>query len=234
MPITKNNWESFFQGAFAEHHVCSLFYFYGYEAYKASPDAGIDWLITNVARSRFNNEVPLNLQIQVKSALLDQSGAFVTMDVHDLDFLCEGEHRYCVFVLLSNLCGRGDPGSFERGDDPDAIKAVDRDIMNDMEARASVNGRSLRRDGHLSMYDFSKADVTLFWLHSSHLKRLRDSGQWKVISDDRRGLSIGIDGSTVSIAGITLIPELQELSYVVRSCRADSRIRQGQMSLDDY
>lgn len=234
MPITRDNWEKFFQGAFAEHHVCSLFYFYGYEAQKVSPDVGIDLVITNVARVRFNNEYRLNVEVQVKSALLDQTGAFVTMDVDEIDFLCEGEHRYCVFVLLSNLRGRSDPGSYERGDDPDASMAIDRDLMKRWEALASIEGRALRRQGSLSIYDFNEADVTLFWLHSSQMKRLRDESLLKEMPNDRRGLQIDAEDSTVSVAGITLISELHDLTYIVRYCEAGRRIRQGHMSMIDY
>lgn len=234
MPINSENWENFFQGAFAEHHVCSLFYFYGYEAQKVSPDVGIDWMITNVARVRFNNEDRLNVEVQVKSALLDQTGAFVTMDAEEIDFLCEGEHRYCVFVLLANLRGRLDPESYERGDDPDASRAVDRDMMKHSEANALIEGRALRRKGLLSIYDFNEADVTLFWLHSSQMKRLRNENLLKTMSNGRRGLQIDVEDSTVSVAGIDLIPELHDLTFIVRYCKAGRRIRQGQMSMYDY
>ncbi|MDQ8020953.1 MAG: hypothetical protein REI94_03890 [Moraxellaceae bacterium] len=234
MPITRDNWENFFQGAFAEHHVCSLFYFYGYEAQKVSPDVGIDWMVTNVARARFNNEAPLNAEIQVKSSLLDQTGAFVKMHADEIDFLCEGERRYCVFVLLSNLRGSCDPGSFERGDDPDASMALERVIMNYWERRASGEGRSLRRKGGLSIYDFSEADVTTFWLHSSQMKRIRDDGLLEVMPNGWRGLQIKAQKPGLSVAGMTLISELYDLTYIVRPCMADSRIRQGQMSMLDY
>ncbi|UCV07028.1 hypothetical protein [Dechloromonas denitrificans] len=234
MPITRDNWEYFFQGAFAEYHVCSLFYFYGYEAQKISPDIGIDWMVTNVARARFNNENPLNVEVQVKSALFDQTGAFVKMHADEIDFLCEGEHRYCVFVLLSNLSGSDDPGSYERGDDPDASMAVERDIMRNWEGRASLEGRALRRKGSLSIYDFSEADVTIFWLHSSQMKRLRDNGLLEEANDGWRGLQIKAEEHRFSVAGMTLIPELYDLTYIVRPCKAGSRIRQGHMSMLDY
>lgn len=234
MPITRDNWEMFFQGAFAEHHVCSLLYLYGYEVQKVSPDLGIDWMVTNVARARFNNEDSLNVEVQVKSALLDQTGAFVSMHADEIDFLCIGAHRYCVFALLSNLRGSSDPCSFERGDDPDASRLVDRDIMRHWESQAALEGRALRRQGHMSIYDFSEADVTLFWLHSSHIKRLRDERLLTEMSDGWRGLQIKVEDLMVSVAGVTLIPELRDLIYIVRPCRAERRIREGQMSMLDY
>lgn len=234
MPITRDNWEKFYQGAFAEHHVCSLFYFYGYEVQKISPDVGIDWMITNVARQRFNNEAPLNVEIQVKSALYDRTGSFVAMGGDEIDFLCEGEHRYCVFLLLSNLRGGIDPESFERGDDPDASRAVDKDIMRHWETRVSIEGRDLRRKGEMSIYNFSEADVTLFWLHSSQMKRLRDERLLKEKRDGWRGLEISVEDSMVSIAGQSLISELHHLTYLIGYCRAGSRIRQGQMFYSDY
>lgn len=234
MPITRDNWEMFFQGAFAEHHVCSLFYFYGYEVQKVSPDVGIDWMVTNVARVRFNNEDSLNAEVQVKSALLDQTGAFVTMHADEIDFLCIGEHRYCVFVLLSNLRGSSDPGSYERGDDPDASMAVDREVMRHWENQAALDGRALRRQGRMSIYDFSEADVTLFWLHSSHIKKLRDERMLKEMPNGWLGLRIDVEDAGISVAGVPLIPELRNLIYIVRPCRAGRRIREGQMSVLDY
>lgn len=234
MPITRDNWEKFFQGAFAEHHVCSLFYFYGYEAQKVSPDVGIDWMVTNIARVRFSNEAPLNVEVQVKSALLDQTGASVTMHSDEIDFLCEGEHRYCIFALLSDLRGSSDPGSYERGDDPDASMAVDRDWMHHSEEQAALEGRALRREGRLSIYEFSQANVTLFWLHSSQMKRLRDEGLWKKRPDGWRRLRIDAEDSGVSIAEIPLIPELTDLTYIFRHCRAGNRIRRGDMFMHDY
>ncbi|SDA53968.1 MULTISPECIES: hypothetical protein [unclassified Janthinobacterium] len=234
MPITSSNWENFFQGAFAEHHVSSLFYFYGYEAHKASPDVGIDWLITNVARGRFFDEERLNAEVQVKSALLDQSGAFVAMDADEVDFLSEGEHRYTVFVLLSELSGRTDPGSYERGDDPDASRAVDRDHMQYREMLASIEGRKLRRDGNLSIYEFNGAKLTLFWLHSAQIKRLKAGKTFVEMDTGRLGLPITVADESVSIAGIPLIPELHDLTYIVKSCSAGLRIRQGHMSMSDY
>lgn len=234
MPITRDTWENFFQGAFAEHHVGSLFYFYGYEVQKLSPDIGIDFLVTNIARSRFNGENSVHIEIQVKSALLDRSGAFVAMHGSEVDFLSQGDNRYCVCILLSNLRGSPDPESFERGDDPDASRAVDRDIMRDMENRAAAEARSLRRKGALSIYDFSTADVTLFWLHTSHLRRLRDEHLLKKMRDDWWGIEVSVEDDVVSVGGIPLIRELQELEFIVRRCKAGTRIRQGHMSMDDY
>jgi len=234
MPITSSNWESFFQGAFAEHHVSSLFYFYGYEAHKASPDVGIDWLITNVARARFFNEDGLTAEIQVKSALLDQTGAFVAMDTDEVEFLSEGDHRYTVFVLLSDLRGRIDPGSYERGDDPDASRAVDSDYLQHCETRASIEGRALRRDGELTIYDFNEAKLTLFWLHSSQINRLRNDKKFVAMKNGRLGLPINVEDGSVSVADISLISELHDLTYIVRTCKAGPRIRKGHMSMLDY
>jgi hypothetical protein len=234
MPITHDNWEHFYQGAFAEHHISSLFYFYGFEVHKVAPDIGIDLLITNAARVRFKDAHPLSAEIQVKSALCDQTGAFVSMDANEIDFLCKGEQRYCVFVLLSKLRGNFDPGSFERGDDPDASMAVDRDLAKMWEARVSVEGRALRRRGQLSIYDFTEADLTLFWLHSSQMRRLRDKHLLKEMHDGRFGFEVTIDDSRAIICGITLISELHDLYYIVGTCRAGNRIRQGHLSLDDY
>jgi hypothetical protein len=233
MPITRETWENFFQGNFAEHHVSSLFYFVGYEAQKLSPDVGIDWMVTNVARARFNGEEPLQIEVQVKSALLDRKGAFLSMSGDELDFLSEGQQRYTVVVLLHGFSGSSDPGSFERGDDPDASMAVDQMILEYKEGRAHDAGRQLRRQGEFSIYDFTKADVTVFWLHSSQMKRLRDEGRWKKQPSGFLGLPVSVDHGVV-IDRVALIRELLDLSFIVRNCRAAKRIRSGHMSMEDY
>jgi hypothetical protein len=252
MPITRANWENFFQGAFAEHHVCSQFYFHGYEAQKTSPDVGIDLIVTNIARTRFSSEERLSLEIQVKSALSDQTGACVAIEPDEVDFLCEGEHRYCVFVVLSDLEGRTDPEFYERGDDPDASRAVDRDWMRQRETLASAEGRAMKRQGDLSIFEFDKVEVTLFWLHSSQLRRLRDEKLLSPMKNGNLALTIQVLPQTVEVdplsptgaemtiaaeiivAGEALIPELRHLAYIAQPCKAEERIRQGHLWKSDY
>jgi hypothetical protein len=193
----------------------------------------------------------------------------VAIDADEVDFLSEGKDRYCIFVILSGLEGHTDPEFYERGDDPDASRAVDRDWMRHREALASAEGRSLKRGGDLSIFEFSKADVKLFWLHSSQMKRLRDEKLLIPMQNGMLGLKIRVlpesteeeeplvtkphdptDGSLTAemprtpavshfpleilIAEMPLIPELQHLTYIVRTCRAGERIRQGHMWKSDY
>lgn len=233
MPINYKNCESFYQGSFAEHHISSLFFFYGYEAQKVSPDVGIDLIVTNLARVRFQEEAPLHAEVQVKSVLLDANGAYAYMSSEELEYLSTGEHRYCVFVILYGLRGGVDPRSFVCGD-PDASKAVDQDIMSYMEDRAAKNGRTLRREGALSIQDFNHVELQSFWLHSSQMQRLRNEGMWQKKLDDSFGLKINLEGSSVVVAGIHLIPELTEVRYIVEPCHADYKIRNGALSMDDY
>lgn len=234
MPIDHENCESFYQGAFAEHHICSLFFFYGYEAQKISPDVGIDLMVTNLARVRFHGEAPLHAEVQVKSVLLDENGAYASIFAEELEYLSTGDHRYCVFVVLHGLRGGVDPESFERGDDHDASNAVDRDVLRHMEQRAASEGRACRRQGVLSIHDFNHVDLKAFWLHSSQMRRMRDSGMWQRRQDGSFSLKIDLEGSSVVVAGIRLIPELNDVHYIVRRCRAGDRIRKGDLSMDDY
>lgn len=234
MPIDHQNCEAFYQGAFAEHHICSLFYVYGYEAQKVSPDVGIDLLVTNLARTRFRGEDPVYAEIQVKSVLLDANGAYATMSAEELEYLSTGEHRYCVFVLIHGLRGCLDPESFEGGADPDASNAVDRDILAHWELDVATDGRALRRKGELSIHDFDHTEVQSFWLHSSQMKRLRDDGMWHARKGGSFGLKIDWDDSRIVLADIPLIPELSNMRYIVRHCRAGERIRRGDLSMQDY
>ena len=235
MPINLKNCESFYQGAFAEHHISSLFYLYGYEAQKVAPDIGIDLMVTNLARVRFKGEAPLHNEVQVKSILLDANGAYASMSAEELNYLSIGEHRYCVFVILHGLVGSLlDPQSFERGDDPDASKLIDRDIQSYIEQQAAADARSHRRQGWLSIHDFGHVDVTPFWLHSSQMKRMRDMNNWRQRPDGSFGLMIDLKNATVYVDNIPLISELLDIRYIVENCRAGNRIRKGELSMDDY
>lgn len=234
VPIDQKSCESFYQGSFAEHHICSLFYLYGYEAQKISPDVGIDLMVTNLARVRFQGEDPLYAEVQVKSVLLDATGAYAIMSAEELEYLSTGEHRYCVFVIIHGLCGYVDPASFERGDDPDASNAVDRDILRYTEQCAAANGRALRRSGALSIHDFHHVDLESFWLHSSQMKRMRDDDIWQEREGGSFGLKIRLDDSSVVVAGVRLIPELSCVPYILRRCHAGDRIRKGHLSMNDY
>lgn len=167
--------------------------------------------------------------------LLDANGAYANMSAEELDYLSMGEHRYCVFVILHGLCGgRWDPESFERGDDPDASNIVDRDIQSHIEHQAAVEGRTRRRQGALSIHDFSHVDLTPFWLHSSQMKRMRDMNIWKQRQDGSFGLVIDLKESSVYVDDIPLIPELMDIRYIIRNCRAGDRIRKGDLSMYDY
>jgi hypothetical protein len=113
MPITKDTFKTFYMGACAENYVSALFYFGGYELSKLSSDAGIDLLVTNVARAKFKtDESETSARIQVKSALRDSTGARFCMSEEDLDYLCAAEDRFTVFVMLGNFEGLVEPVSF--------------------------------------------------------------------------------------------------------------------------
>ncbi len=162
------------------------------------------------------------------------AAAYAIMSAEELNYLCMGEDRYCVFVILHGLHGGVDPQSFERGDDPDASNAVDRDIQRHMEQQAASEGRARRRQGALSIHDFKYVNLTLFWLHSSQMKRMRDEGMWELWQDGSFHLKIDLEDSSVAVAGIHLIPELHDVCYIVTYCRAGDRIRKGDLSMGDY
>lgn len=89
MPLTAEAYENFYLGTCAELHVASLFYFAGYEASKVAPDSGVDYLVTNVARRKFKGEKQKIVEVQVKSTVLDQTGASFYMTGDELEFLSQ-------------------------------------------------------------------------------------------------------------------------------------------------
>lgn len=166
--------------------------------------------------------------------LLDASGAFASMAGEELDFLSTGDHRYCVFVILHGLRGSCAPQSFERGDDPDASNAVDRDFLAFSDQLAASEGRERRRKGAMSIHDFDHAELSRFWLHSSQVKRMREEGIWRLRSNGLFGMEINLAGPSIVAGGIHLIPELNDIRYIAAHCRAGDRIRRGALSMDDY
>ena len=233
MPIQQHNCESFYQGTFAEHHVRSLFYFNGYEAQKVSPDIGIDLMVTNLARARFRGEAPVSVEIQVKSVLLDAQGGAVCLNPDELEFLSVGAERYCVVVVLHGLAGSTDPGSYERGDDPDASNAVDRDLLSRHVSEAAHDGRRMRRDGAMSIHDFNSVKTEIFWLHSSQISKMKREGLWRTW-DGKFFLDIRLTEFGLTAGGSDLIAELRDVGYIVGYCRAAARLRQGDYSMRHY
>lgn len=232
MPIKNNNFENFYQGGCAEMHISSLFYFAGYEASKISPDSGIDMVVTNIARSKFKNEMRRISEIQVKSTLLDDSGAVYSLDGSELNFLCSGEDRFTVFVLLHGFSGGIDPSSFDIYADS-VDKMIDLDIARYEEGLMEKEGRQRRKDGIASIFDFSQAKLATFWLNSAQMERAREEGYWKKSRDeDRYFLKVNLSNNAVQIDDTFLIPELTDVRYIMRDCRSAGEIKNGKFSYD--
>lgn len=229
--MTSEQYEYFYQGSCAELYVSSLFYFAGYEASKVIPDAGIDLVVSNITRSRFvSNEQPRRCEIQVKSTLLDEKGASFAINEEELMFLCQQPDRYTVFVLFYGLTGGDDPGSFDFYADF-VDKAIDRDIAQYKEALMEERGRKLRNQGLASFFDFGQAKLKAFWLNSAQMKRCLDEGVWRrEANSDRYRLQVDLDDGAIKLKDIYLIPELTDVRYIMRDCKAAQKIRDGMFS----
>lgn len=230
MPITQKNCELFYQGSCAELHVASLFYFAGYEAQKINPDIGVDLTITNLARERFNNDPPRVAQVQVKSALMDSTGASVAILEEELDFLCNSDDRYCVFVLFHDLSNKLDNDSFNLYVEL-VDKFIDLDVASYEEQRAAKSGRGLRASGELSIHNFSGYKATVFWLNSKQMKRAKDEGLWVRGESDYR-ISIEVREGAIFLGNTPLVPELSEVRYIMRAAKSQADFRAGKFSID--
>lgn len=230
MPITQDNCERFYQGHCAELHVASLFYFAGYEAQKSSPDIGVDLIVTNLARERFNNESQRAAQVQVKSALMDSKGASVAIPEDELDFLCNSDDRYCVFVLFHELWKRPDNDSFNFYVDQ-VDKNIDLDVANFDEQQVAKSGRALLASGNLSIHDFSGYRATVFWLNSKQMNRAKAEGLWVKREADYK-ISIQVREGAIYLGDTRLVPELSEVRYIMRAAKSDVEFRAGKFSLD--
>lgn len=240
MPIDNRSFENFYQGTCAENYVSSLFYFAGYEASKLSPDAGIDLLITNIARAKFKSEAETIAKIQVKSSILDSTGAAFYMEEDELDFLSTTEDRFTIFVLLGNFKGNFDPISFDIYADQ-VDKAIDADILRYEEAQMAESGRARKVQGLSSIFDFSQSDFNIFWLNSAQMARAKNEGIWQTYGDNRFRLQVDMQNETLYVKvplknsdpyDSPIVPELREIRYIMRPCRSNYRLKNGDFLYD--
>ncbi|MBO7789557.1 hypothetical protein J6356_02640 [Burkholderia pseudomallei] len=240
MPIDNRSFENFYQGTCAENYVSSLFYFAGYESFKLSPDAGIDLLVTNIARAKFKSETETVAKIQVKSSILDATGAAFYMDQDELDFLSTADDRFTVFVLLGNFKGNFDPVSFDIYADR-VDRAIDADTLRYEEAQMAESGRARKAQGLSSIFDFSQSDFNVFWPNSAQMTRAKNEGIWQAYGDNRFRLQVNMLNETLYAKvpqknfdpyDSAIVPELREICYIMRPCRSNSRLKDGDFLYD--
>ena len=231
MPITDRNCELFYQGSCAELHVASLFYFAGYEAQKVSPDTGIDLIVTNLARERFHGESSRTAQVQIKSALMDASGASITITADELKFLCASDDRYTVLLLFRDLTKEPDHDDFDLYANQ-VDKLIDRDMAKYEEQLASDGGRAMRKEGVLSIHTFTGFKATVFWLNASQMRRAIGDQVWNasgnfytmpvIVADDQ--VLVGTDK-------LLVVPQLLDVRYIMRDASCHANLRLGKFSL---
>ncbi|MDI3301093.1 hypothetical protein ACRS8P_19535 [Burkholderia cenocepacia] len=240
MPIDNHSFENFYQGTCAENYVSSLFYFAGYESSKLSPDAGIDLLVTNIARAKFKSEPEATAKIQVKSSILDSTGAAFYMEQDELDFLSAAEDRFTIFVLLGNFKGNFDPVSFDIYSDR-VDQAIDADILRYEEAQMAESGRTRKAQGLSSIFDFTQSDFNIFWLNSAQMTRARNEGIWQAYGANRFRLQANMQEETLYVKvpqknstpyDSTIVPELREIRYIMRPCKSNNRLKSGDFLYD--
>lgn len=230
MPIESNDYQNFYQGTCAEYHVASLFYFAGYEASRISPDLGIDFVITNVARAKFSNDIARQAEVQVKSTILDETGAAFCIKEDELEFLCKGENRHTVFVLFHGFSSKVDHSSFDIYADQIG-RLIDIDIAGYTDELMAREGRSRKSNNLASIFDFNRAKLTVFWLNSRQMLRARSEGHWSQRpGDDRCFLQVNYEEGLLGIGDDYLVPELLDIRNIMRECKANARIRAGDFS----
>lgn len=228
MPLKTENYVHFFQGACAESHIAALFQFAGYEVNKVSPDAGIDLIVTNIARSKFANEDTKSIFIQVKSTMATGNNARFWLSSEEMDFLCSGVERYTVFAIFHDLEATLDTDHFDIYADQ-VQKMIDLDSENFLKERKALAGIPEKQ----SILDFSKYSLTLFWLNSRQMERAKSEGLWAYKSPFSKWLlQATLAGGVINLGHSMLLPALHEVRYMMLPCLSRERFIEGKFSFD--
>lgn len=230
MPIKTDNYVQFFQGACAESHIAALFQFAGYEVNKVTPDAGIDLIVTNIARCKFRNEAPKSICIQVKSTMTSEKRARFWLSSEEMDFLCSGVDRYTVFAIFHDLKENLDTDHFDIYADQ-----VQRMIDLDAERFMKDKNRALHGGNHRrpSILDFTNYSLTLFWLNSNQMELAKKEGIWVHDSTlEKWRLQTTLNDGGLYIGDSMLLPALQEVRYMMVPCLSHDNFIRGKFSFD--
>ena len=230
MPIKTDNYVQFFQGACAESHISALFQFAGYEVNKVAPDAGIDLIVTNIARNKFRNEAQKSIYIQVKSTMTAEKNAKFWLTSEELDFLCSGVERYTVFAIFHDLEDKLDTDHFDIYADH-IQRMIDLDGERYMEEKnRALHAGNRRRP---SILDFTNYSLTMFWLNSKQMEFAKKEGMWSYESTLAKWcLQTHLDDGGLYIGDSLLLPALQDVRYMMVACLSHNQFIQGKFSFD--
>lgn len=234
MPLDTSSYVYFFQGACAESHIAALFEFAGFEVTKITPDSGIDLVVTNIARSRFANETPKSINIQVKSTIMKDEFANFWIAEDELDFLSQGENRYTVFAYFHDL---------KKTLDLDDFRAYTHQMDESVDTESAELQSIDRKDGRTSkkhknhILEFTKYSLDLFWLNSKQIQRSRDEGLWEYSAEFQKwGLNISTQDGFLSIYNkkndsfACPASALEEVRYMMISSQSQASFDEGKFS----
>jgi hypothetical protein len=234
MPLDTSSYVYFFQGACAESHIAALFQFAGFEVTKITPDSGIDLVATNIARSRFANETPKSINVQVKSTIMKDEFANFWIAEDELDFLSQGENRYTIFAYFYDL---------EKTLDLDDFRAYTNQMDESVDTESPELQSIDRKDGGASkkhknhILEFTKYSLDLFWLNSKQIQRSRDEGLWEYsVEFQKWGLNVSTQDGFLSIYNkkndsfACPVSALQEVRYMMISSQSQASFDEGKFS----
>lgn len=234
MPLDTNSYVYFFQGACAESHISALFQFAGFEATKITPDSGIDLVVTNIARSRFANETPKSINVQVKSAIMKDEFAKFWIAEDELDFLSRGENRYTVFAYFYNLMKTLDLDDF-RAYTNQMDESVDIESPELQLIYRKGGGTGKKHKNHI--LEFTKYSLALFWLNSKQIQRSRDDGLWEYSNEFKKwGLNVSTQDGFLSISNekndsfACPVSALEDVRYMMIPSQSQASFDEGKFS----
>ena len=191
MKITESNYEKFYFGNACECYIQGEFYALGYEALKPILDIGYDLLVTNIARTKFLKETPIQFNVQVKGRVCTDEKATFFINKDDLHNILQDENGIliCVFCHPDYSDGREDvyiSSHIDPVQSSHMMESFARQLMNDVE------WPSLKqlKEKNIPYVGFKKDYI---WLNSAHLKRLYNKGYFYDYQDCFC-LRFGMDG----------------------------------------
>ena len=238
MPITKQNYKNFYLGTGAEFHLMSAAFLLGYEAHKITPDVGLDILVTNKARQKFESADPINLFLQVKSTFLINGEAIFFIEKDDLDMLANDQSAVIVFCYFSPII-KADPKSFSNGFSD--TEWFEREEASWMQQLYDQEFRLIRKDGNSSSIEFKGLPIDYFWLNNQQLKRAINEGIFFACQKNTNLQTLiftrGENGSCLRDKdGIeqNICSEIENIFYLLNGCHSDFKIKNGDFLLAHY
>ncbi|MCY9549037.1 hypothetical protein [Lysinibacillus xylanilyticus] len=226
------NKQKFYLGTGVELYIQSQIYMLGYEAYKLSPDFGIDLHVTNKFEHDYNNKDFFNKFLQIKSTPVFGNGKCdFYIDEKDFELITFNVDHYLLLVVCF----------FESTTDPVSLSPTylqTDDMLAAMIDSYTKNGFYNSREKKKMLDLYNSNNIDYIWINSNQLKLLknRDFVKKTTFPDKSVKYVINLEVKDKLIQRISpikgdwsesIISEVKNLFYLFNDFRYKDRVEGG-------